>query len=148
MENNIEIVRLKKQHIKQILNIETSQNIKILNEKIIYENISSTNTLYYGAIINNNLVGYICFSYILESCDIEAIVTHNKFTHKKIATTLLLLLFDFCKKNNILNIFLEVRKSNFKAINLYEKLGFKKIDERKNYYNNVEDALIYKKVIC
>jgi len=32
-------------------------------------------------------------------------------------------------------IFLEVAVENFPAINLYKKLGFKKIGKRKNYYN-------------
>ena len=36
---------------------------------------------------------------------------------------------------------LEVRQSNFKAINLYEKCGFKVIYVRKNYYKD-ENALI------
>ncbi len=39
---------------------------------------------------------------------------------------------------------LEVRKSNENAITLYEKCGFKKIGERKNFYSNpTEDGLIY-----
>jgi ribosomal-protein-alanine N-acetyltransferase len=42
-------------------------------------------------------------------------------------------------------VMLEVRKSNQNAINLYLKLGFNEIGERKNYYrtkNNREDAII------
>ena len=45
-----------------------------------------------------------------------------------------------CKK-----IFLEVRTSNIRAIKLYEKKGFRKVDIRKNYYKlreGREDALI------
>ena len=38
---------------------------------------------------------------------------------------------------------LEVRKSNTPAINLYKKLGFQEIDQRKNYYNEpLEDAVV------
>lgn len=39
-------------------------------------------------------------------------------------------------------VFLEVRESNSSAIGLYEKFGFRKIGERKNYYGN-ENGLIY-----
>ncbi len=43
------------------------------------------------------------------------------------------------------DVFLEVRRSNTPAIALYEKLGFKKIAERKNYYDRpCEDAIIMK----
>ena len=39
-------------------------------------------------------------------------------------------------------VFLEVNKNNYKALKIYNALGFKKIGSRKNYYNNIEDALI------
>lgn len=39
-------------------------------------------------------------------------------------------------------VYLEVRESNKSAIGLYEKFGFRKIGQRKNYYGN-EDGLIY-----
>ena len=38
---------------------------------------------------------------------------------------------------------LEVRRSNAGAIYLYEKLGFVPVSERKGYYSDGEDALIY-----
>ena len=39
---------------------------------------------------------------------------------------------------------LEVRKSNGPAIRLYEKCGFEKAGERKNFYSTpTEDALLY-----
>ena len=38
---------------------------------------------------------------------------------------------------------LEVRKSNINAISLYEKCGFKKVGERKNFYEKpIEDAIL------
>lgn len=48
--------------------------------------------------------------------------------------------------------FLEVRRSNIPAINLYKKLGYCQIAERKNYYRHqcgvVEDALIFRKTLA
>ena len=41
---------------------------------------------------------------------------------------------------------LEVRKSNARAIAIYEKYGFRIIGYRKRYYRNGEDALVMKKV--
>ncbi|HHE54202.1 MAG TPA: ribosomal-protein-alanine N-acetyltransferase [Caldithrix abyssi] len=38
--------------------------------------------------------------------------------------------------------FLEVRKSNTAAINLYQAFGFRIIQVRKNYYRDGEDALV------
>ena len=39
-------------------------------------------------------------------------------------------------------VFLEVNRSIFIAIKIYTDLNFIKIDERKNYYKNGEDALV------
>lgn len=47
------------------------------------------------------------------------------------------------KAQGIQNLFLEVRVSNAIAIALYEKCGLKKINIRKKYYSDGEDALIY-----
>ena len=51
---------------------------------------------------------------------------------------------DFIEKFKPKSIMLEVRKSNVAAIGLYKNLGFEVISERKNYYQNSEDALVMK----
>lgn len=47
--------------------------------------------------------------------------------------------------------FLEVRRSNIPAINLYKKLKFESVAERKDYYRHgsglIEDALIFRKTL-
>ena len=54
-----------------------------------------------------------------------------------------MLLKSFLKDINMISsVFLEVKKSNFKAINLYKKSGFKILSERKNYYKDGSCALI------
>ena len=53
------------------------------------------------------------------------------------------LLKDFLKNlENISTVFLEVKKSNFPAINLYKKNGFKVFGERKKYYKDGSPALL------
>ena len=54
-----------------------------------------------------------------------------------------IILKDFLNKlKNISTVFLEVKKSNFSAINLYRKNGFRICGERKNYYKDGSSALI------
>ena len=43
---------------------------------------------------------------------------------------------------NISTVFLEIKKSNFSAINLYKKNGFRICGERKNYYKDGSYALL------
>ena len=40
------------------------------------------------------------------------------------------------------SVFLEVKKGNLSAINLYQRLGFKVINSRRNYYKDGRTALI------
>tara|TARA_X000000950_G_scaffold201906_1_gene243085 strand:+ start:4726 stop:5178 length:453 start_codon:yes stop_codon:yes gene_type:complete len=54
-----------------------------------------------------------------------------------------ILLKDFLNDlENISTVFLEVKKSNFFAINLYKKNGFKVRGERKKYYKDGSSALL------
>ena len=52
---------------------------------------------------------------------------------------------EILKNDGINKVFLEVRESNIPAINLYLKCGFKKINVRKKYYSNGENAVIFVK---
>ena len=147
--NNITIKKLEKNDINKILQIEKSQNVTILKETVILDDMSnSNNTLYFGAIYNDIIVGYIAITYVIDTRDILSIVTMKNYENIGVATLLLEYIFNFAKKNNVNKIFLEVRTSNTKAINLYEKNNFKLISKRKNYYTDTkEDALIYLKEI-
>ena len=54
-----------------------------------------------------------------------------------------ILLKDFLNDlENISTVFLEVKKSNFSAINLYKRNGFKVCGERKKYYKDGSSALL------
>ena len=55
-------------------------------------------------------------------------------------------IIQFCKKQNISKINLEVSSSNIIAINLYKKFDFKQVGCRKKYYNN-EDGLLFTKYL-
>lgn len=50
---------------------------------------------------------------------------------------------NLCEMSNIPSLSLEVRRSNERAINLYEKNGFKYSHDRLRYYSDNEDALVY-----
>jgi ribosomal protein S18 acetylase RimI-like enzyme len=55
-------------------------------------------------------------------------------------------LFNYLFKNEkYTKIFLEVSEENIGAINLYNKLGFKVISERKGYYNGIDAYVMEKK---
>ena len=91
----------------------------------------------------NQMIGFIIFSPISPEAHILSISVRNEMQSKGIGTLLLKSMLDQCKVMNYKKIFLEVRVSNEKAINFYEKFGFSKDAIRYNYYtDNSEDALL------
>lgn len=95
--------------------------------------------------IDNNAVGYF-FSHLLEDeAHILNIAMDLPYQNKGYGR-------QFFKKimDNYLqyaNVYLEVKRSNFPAINLYLHFGFEEIDIRKGYYHDGEDALIMVKKV-
>ena len=92
---------------------------------------------------HNLMIGFIIFSPISPEAHVLSISVRNEMQSKGIGTLLLKSMLDQCKVMNYKKIFLEVRVSNEKAINFYEKFGFSKDAIRNNYYtDNSEDALL------
>ena len=91
------------------------------------------------------LKGYILASAVLDQADIDKVAVKQAYRNQNIATSLINALEEALKSQGVKQVFLEVRRSNAPAINLYSKSGYGKISERKNYYGGVEDALIFKK---
>lgn len=92
---------------------------------------------------DNLMIGFIIFSPISPEAHILSISVRNEMQSKGIGTSLLKSMLNQCKVMNYKKIFLEVRVSNEKAINFYEKFGFSKDAIRNNYYtDNSEDALL------
>lgn len=92
---------------------------------------------------DNLMNGFIIFSPISPEAHVLSISVRNEMQSKGIGTLLLKSMLDQCKVMNYKKIFLEVRVSNEKAINFYEKFGFSKDAIRNNYYtDNSEDALL------
>jgi ribosomal-protein-alanine N-acetyltransferase len=93
--------------------------------------------------INSHITGFIIFYFVLDEMHILDIAVSKTMQSRGIGSYLLnYAIYKFADKN-IKFIFLEVRISNLRAINLYKKLGFKTFMVRKNYYDGVhkEDAL-------
>ena len=96
--------------------------------------------------IDGEVKGYILASAVVDTADIDKVAVKKAYRNQKIATSLILHLENELKSNGVKEVFLEVRRSNLSAINLYKSNGYQKISERHNYYGD-EDALIFKKYL-
>ena len=94
----------------------------------------------YVMIAKGIMIGYL-FSHIIDDdVQILNIPIDIPFQHEGYGEQLLSYFLD--QFNIDSSIHLEVRKSNFPAINLYLKFGFHEAGTRKGYYSDGEDAII------
>lgn len=92
----------------------------------------------------NNLVGYVVVTHGGGDAELLNLAVSPKFQRKGIGSVLLQHAIQ-CVAGHADMLFLEVRVSNRKAIELYSKEGFFEVGHRKNYYptvNGHEDALL------
>ena len=126
-------------YIEQIFNLEKDIFKNSAFSKESTENlVKADNSFIYAYLIDEKVCGYLMVLDSIDVYEILAIATVEEYRNKGIAQELL-------EKIKTKDIFLEVRKSNEKAINFYKKNNFKQISIRKGYYSDpTEDAVIMK----
>jgi ribosomal-protein-alanine N-acetyltransferase len=89
---------------------------------------------------------FVSVSQVTNECHILNICVSPPFQHQGLGEKMLEFVIDWAKENGAVMVYLEVRRSNYRAIRLYEKANFKMIGERKGYYpsaRGMEDALVF-----
>ena len=126
-------------YIEQIFNLEKEIfKSSAFSKSYLNTLIKGDNSFIYVYLIDDKVCGYLMVLDSIDVYEILAIATVEEYRNKGIAQELL-------DKIKTKDIFLEVRKSNEKAINFYKKNNFKQISIRKGYYSDpTEDAIIMK----
>ena len=116
----MKIERMTAAHLDGVCAIENACFAHPWSRQSIEAELDNETSLFYAAVEDGQVIGYIGMSFVLD----EGLVTH-------------------CRKNNFAFLTLEVRESNAPARSLYEKFGFIKVGERKNYYSDpTENAVL------
>ena len=112
-------------------------------EQLSWELKSQPSAENYVMIVRDNMVGYLFSHVVDDDVQILNIAIDIPFQHKGYGEQLLSYFLD--QFNPDISIHLEVRKSNFPAINLYLKFWFHETGTRKGYYADGEDAIIMRR---
>lgn len=125
-------------------NVDTSSLKDIFKEyQVNYSFVDSDFLKIYSYVTNDKVVAFLLFNVMYEKCEIVDIFVLKEYRNKGIASKLI---NEITNDYTVDNITLEVSMLNKSAINLYEKLGFKKIAVRKNYYKDSDGILMLKEV--
>ena len=124
-------------------------NIQSLNSnwsKEAYINyLESDSILFLVAKVEDTVIGFIIFQIGEFQSDLLQIAIKSGVSHQGYGTALLKASLAFFTNNH--EIFLEVDETNKSAIAFYQKNDFSQIGIRKNYYDNGNNALVFRKVI-
>ena len=117
--------------------------------KQILLNYDQNNYLIYVAKYNNQNIGYISGLLVSDDLNILNLGIDERYRNRGFGYLLLnYLLIENKRELKSTNIFVELRKTNKLAFNLYLRLGFKVYNERKNYYSNPNEDAILMNLIC
>lgn len=130
--------------IKKIAELEKECFSEPWSEKSLSEELINPTARFYTLSNNGEIMGYMGANNICNEVYITNVAMGEKYRNNGLGVRLVKYLILQSAFENADFVTLEVRKSNEPAIKLYEKCGFKKVGERKNFYSKpTEDALLY-----
>ncbi len=142
------ITKMEELHLSQVLEIERLSFSTPWTRSMFFNELHNPYSFQYLMVMPNlnqvdKVLCYIIFRILQEDVHILNIATHPEFRKNGLALSLMLFTLDFTYNYGCIDHFLEVRKSNIPAINLYRKVGFTTLTIKKRYYSdNGEDAII------
>ena len=95
---------------------------------------------------DDKIIGYISYQIMYERAELNYIFVKEEEIKKGVASKMLEYMLNNLKEECIETIDLEVNSLNKKAINLYQKYGFKTVSIRKKYYDGIDGFLMLKEV--
>lgn len=139
----ISILKMQNSHLDALSQIEKACFSRAWSRQALESEIDNENALFLVAESENETLGYVGCIFVMGEGSITNVAVSPKFRRLGVGDALISALIQNAKKMNAEALFLEVRKSNNAAQNLYKKHGFDVCGLRKNFYRDpTEDAYI------
>ena len=113
------------------------------SEKSLRESLANPRYRILTATADGRLIGYVSTFLVADEMNIANVAVDSEFRRQGVGKRLMDSAVILAKQNRMTTIYLEVRKSNEAAQELYRKVGFERGGVRKNFYDHPkEDGLI------
>ncbi|MCX7657657.1 MAG: ribosomal protein S18-alanine N-acetyltransferase [Oscillospiraceae bacterium] len=140
---DVKIIPMDKENAEFVAQIEAECFSQPWSREAFLKELENPDAISLAA-VSDTVCGFINAHKILDEVYINNIAVKNGYRRLGIGSALLDKLEKYAGKVSLIT--LEVRKSNFPAISLYEKHGYQKVGERKNFYSfPTEDAVLMTK---
>ncbi len=138
------ICEMREEHISSVADLEKICFSEPWSEDSLREELTNETARFFVLEFDGKVQGYIGANNICDEVYITNVAVNENARGKGYGKMLVNHLVLQSQFEDALFVTLEVRESNKNAIALYEKCGFKKIGERKNFYSKpTENGLIY-----
>jgi [ribosomal protein S18]-alanine N-acetyltransferase len=97
---------------------------------------------FFIALENHKVIGFVAGRQVLDEAEVLNLAVLPAGRRKGAGSTLLRVLLEAFKREDVVKVFLEVRESNLAAISFYQKAGFQEIGKRPRYYQYPEEAAL------
>ncbi len=141
----VNIRRMKASDVETIVKNDIIIFGETLGEDIIREHLQHQEMMHYfimEALDTEDFIGMMSLSVDLDKAQILNFYMSKPYQGLGYAQKLMDYILVFLKEKRVVDLTLEVRKSNTRAIRFYQKYRFIDVSVRKHYYANGEDALL------
>ena len=139
-------MKLRKWKYEDILRISEIEKECFPNEPWTFQMLASSfgTETFCGLLAEDGgeIIGYGGFTAAGDTADIDNIAVVESYRRSGVAKAIVSELCKRAKKQGVKKLFLEVRVSNYAAMSLYLKCGFKGVYARSRYYPDGEDCLV------
>ena len=140
----ITVVSMSEAHIPALADIEKACFSTPWSVQALREELEVPSAIFLVALVDGNVAGYMGMQVTYDIAYVCNIAVAPVFRRMGVASALLAAQTDVCRRRDIGELSLEVRRSNTAARALYEKSGFCRVGTRPRFYSHPpEDAEIY-----
>ncbi len=139
---NLKVISLGPEHLTACIELAEIALKGLWTPKLWEKELLNPKRLAIGLTNHAKLIAIACGWLITDEINITAIAVHPKHRRNGIGEIILKDLLKKAHQVGSTKAILEVSQKNIAAIELYKKLGFEKVGERKNYYKDGSNAII------
>ena len=136
------IEKMSPSHVGEIARLEKECFSTPWSEDGLKSELNNAFARFFVATYAGEIAGYVGAHNVLGEVYITNVAVFEKFRRKGVAKKLIDALLETAKAENGNFVTLEVRESNIPAVSLYEKCGFEKVGERKNFYEKPRENAV------
>lgn len=131
------------QDVPEVYRIETESIQNPWSEKALAEELENSLAVFFVVRGPEGIRGYYGLHRVLDEADLVSIAVDARSRRQGLGAQLMEHMLNWCHKQDVVRLTLEVRVSNAPARALYQRFGFVEDGIRRGYYQNPkEDAML------